>query len=126
MAKVDLESNSVAYFDHPDQVDEPGFYLVEGDEDTTDVKVYDGGSFKVAGEDDEGNPTLATDDRGRPVLETAPEVQDTISVKHNTNPTIGDRVWGSPDGDGFVDEEPEGTVKADGGDVWITENGGEG
>lgn len=27
--KVSLESNSVAYFDHPDLVDEPGFYIVD-------------------------------------------------------------------------------------------------
>lgn len=30
MPRKIAESNNVAYFDHPDQVDEPGFYVVEG------------------------------------------------------------------------------------------------
>ena len=31
--KVSLESNSVAYFDSPELVDEPGFYVVEAEPD---------------------------------------------------------------------------------------------
>jgi hypothetical protein len=31
LAKVDLKKASVAYFDHPDQVPNPGFYILEGE-----------------------------------------------------------------------------------------------
>jgi hypothetical protein len=118
--KVSLKSNSVAYFDHPDLVDEPGFYLVEGEnEDTSEVNVYDGGSFQTTG--DEGQ--LQLDARGRPVLATAPELKKTITVKHDTNGKPGKRVWPSPDGDGFVTEAPPADEAT--GDVWISKNGGE-
>jgi hypothetical protein len=119
--KVDLENSSVAFFDDPDTVDEPGFYLLEGEPTTSEVKVYDGGSFEVAGEDDEGNAILKTDDRGRPVFATAPSLQDTVTVAHNTNSTPGQRVWPSPDGEGFVDENPQVEAEADN---WDVEDGG--
>jgi hypothetical protein len=120
--KVSLKSNSVAYFDHPDLVDEPGFYLVEGEnEETSQVNVYDGGSFQTT--DGEGGKTLQLDERGRPVLATAPELKKTITVKHDTNGKPGKRVWASPDGDGFVTEQPPEDDAP--GDVWVTKNGGE-
>lgn len=126
MAKGSQKSDvsTVAYFDDPDTVDEPGFYLVEGDnEETSEVKVYDGGEHAVSGKDEDGNPVLETDERGRPAWAKAPELKETITVSHNTAGKVGRRVWPSPDGEGFVFEEPE---KNDGAqDQWDTV-GGEG
>lgn len=116
--------STVAYFDDPDTVDEPGFYLVEGEnEETSDVKVYDGGEHAVSGKDEEGNPVLEVDDRGRPVWAKAPEHKETITVSHNTTGKPGKRVYPSPDGEGFTFDAPEDTSEAK--DVWDVK-GGEG
>lgn len=119
MGKVDLKKNSVAFFDHPNVVDEPGFYVLEGEKTTSDVKVYDNGSFATVDED--GEQVLVTDERGRPQFHTTPEHVDTISVKHETQMTPGKRVWSHPEGDGFVTEAPEETNEDDWGAV---SNGG--
>jgi len=64
MGRKVAESKSVAYFDHPDHVSEPGFYIVEkesADSESGDVeigrRVYpssDGEGFEYEEDDGEG------------------------------------------------------------------------
>jgi hypothetical protein len=124
--KVNQKTATVAFFDDPDTVDEPGFYLVDGGEETSEVKVYDGGEFAVVGEEEGEDgvkiPVLEADGRGRPVFAKAPEHKETISVSHNTNGKPGRRVYPAPDGDGFTFDAPK---VDDNPDKWETK-GGEG
>lgn len=106
--KVDLSSSSVAYFDK--DVEEAGFYVLDGKADKSKVKVFDGGEFHLttATDDDGGEyQTVAVDDNGRPVWKTQPTEKEEITVKHESNMTPGKRVYPSPDGDGFQYDDPD-------------------
>ena len=126
MKKVSLNSNSVAYFDDRELVDVPGFYVLEGEPETTEgTAVYDGGEFAIEKEyevDGEKRHDLKSDDRGRPIFIKAPELKERISVTHETNMTPGKRVYASPDGEGFVWDDPGDPATTDHFDVAGGEN----
>ena len=112
MGKVDLDNQSVAYFDD-DRVDEPGFYLLEGKVTKSMVKVQDGGEIEmrteIDPETDEEFQVPVLDTRSRLVHTSVPRVVKEIEVEHESDMTPGDRVYPSPDGKGFVTEDPEGS-----------------
>ena len=106
--KVDLTENSVAYFDQG--VEAPGFYLLVGEPTESEVHVTEGDQLY----DEEGNP--AVDERGRMAVGTADgeggyelttkKTGEVLTVKSESTMTPGQRVYPSPDGDGFVLENP--------------------
>lgn len=115
MTKIDLSKNAVAYFDKG--VDEPGFYLLTGTPSTSEVVVSDGGKLAMTltnvGEPDENGDVqqeyvYETDARGRYVMAEESEPVETITVTHESSMRPSQRVWPSPDGEGFVTEDPKG------------------
>lgn len=111
MEKVDLSKTSVAYFDD-ERVPDKGFYTLTGARSASTVKVLEAewATEDVPVLDDNGDPTgetvavAKTGPRG-PVPLKIRKV-DEVEVEHETEMTPDRRVYPSPDGDGFVWDEP--------------------
>lgn len=100
------EGVAVAYFTAPYvEPGKEGFYVVDATESTTEVSVRE----PVATEsvdilDESGEATGQTYEDPVKVKKT-----DTIEVKHHTHDVKpGQQVWASPDGEGWISENPEG------------------
>lgn len=112
MEKVDLKSESVAYF-ADSRVPEPGFYTLKGARETSTVAVHEAvwDTEEQDVLDDDGTPTgeivivARTGPRG-PIAKSIKKVKE-IEVEHETNMEPDKRVYASPDGKGFVFDAPE-------------------
>jgi hypothetical protein len=102
LKKVD-ESTLVAFYDD-DRVGEAGFYTLKGEAETGLVQAYRATkTVTVQSNDDAGKPFgdewefVVTDEADGEPFET----------EHHTNMEPDKRVWPSPDGEGWVTEDPK-------------------
>lgn len=105
------DSASVGYIGEGAGYDvEPGYYIMEGKPEESEVQVLQGKHAMNPDhdEDDPESSPFILDPRGRPTFEGVPQPVGSVTVKHETNFTPGTRVYASPDGEGFLYDDPEG------------------
>lgn len=103
------DSEAVAYVE--DGPDGPGLYIMEGEAEESEVRVMEGKMLENPDHDpdDEDSSPFQLTANGKTQFESEPQVVSTKTVKHETNYEPTTKVYASPDGEGFVYNDPEGS-----------------
>jgi len=99
MGKKVSDSKVVAYVDDLERVSAPGFYIMEGDETS---------STHVSQKATKTATAFMEDDEGKIEFQHPVEMEDDeeYTTTHQTTFEPTTQVWPSPDGEGWVTEEP--------------------